>query len=157
MKLTFKKTMATLMAFVMLMAMSATAFAAEPAEATSDIGIEAQYGNSGDDSGIQPYAFYGPDSFTFWESNRGNTRWYDGGHMAVEITANSTTPGLTMQVVAHIDGKGTVSWDVPVDGQMHKKDWISFGTSSGRNVYLTYSCDQNTSAHINVSVTSYSW
>ena len=77
--------------------------------------------------------------------------------MAAEITASSSTPGLTMQVTAHIVGKGSVTWNVKVDGKTHKKDWISFGTNSGRNVYFSYSCSQNPNAKITVRNKSYSW
>lgn len=155
MRTTLKRTMATLMATAMMVVTPMTAFAAEPNECKTDTvkTIEA----NGENSEITPFAYYDPASFTFWGSNTGSTRWYDGGHMAAEITASSSTPGLTMQVTAHIVGKGSVTWNVKVDGKTHKKDWISFGTNSGRNVYFSYSCSQNPNAKITVHNKSYSW
>ena len=84
-------------------------------------------------------------------------RWYDGGHMAAEITASSDVSGLTMQVTANIVGYKSVTWNVKVDGKMHKKDWIGFNTSSGRTVYFEYCCVQNPKARITVHNKSYSW
>lgn len=129
MRTTLKKSLALLIAVTMIVAVPITSFA----------------------------AYYDPESFTFWKSNRGDQRWYDGGHMAAEITASSDTSGLTMQVTANIVDKGAVTWNVKVDGKMHKKDWISLGTSYGRNVYFTYSCLQNPNAKITVHNKSYSW
>ncbi len=154
-KATLKKSMATLTAIAMMAVTPITSFAAEPTGNENAV-IENE-GENGGNSEITPFAYYDPASFTFWGSNRGSQRWYDGGHMAAEITASSDTPGLTMQVTAHIVGKGDVTWNVKVDGKMHKKDWISLGTSSGRNVYFTYSCSQNPSAKITVHNKSYSW
>lgn len=160
MKATMKKSMAalmaTLMAVSMMFVLPVTSYAAEPTENDSAV-IEVAEVTNDENSAIAPCAYYDPASFTFWNSNTGSQRWYDGGHMAAEITASSDTPGLTMQVTAHIIGKGSVTWNVKVDGKMHKKDWISFGTSSGRNVYFTYSCTQNPEARITVHNKSYSW
>lgn len=158
MKSTIKKLMATLSALTLMTTMSVTAFAAEDTKTSSnDVAVEAMAAGNGSGYSIAPFSYYDPDSFTFSNRNVGNTRWYDGGHMAAEITASSETTGLKIHVTAHIIGKGSVSWDVPVDGRMHKKDWISLGTSSGRNVYFEYSCDQNTAASITVHNKSYSW
>lgn len=155
MKATIKKVTATLSALVLMSTMSVSAFAAE--NPTTDYNTGVAIETMSNEDGIAPCSYYDPESFTFSNRNVGNTRWYDGGHMAAEITASSPTTGLKMQVTAHIIGKGAVTWDVPVDGKMHKKDWISLGTSSGRNVYFEYSCDQNTAARITVHNKSYSW
>lgn len=151
MKAILKKSIAALMAIFTMFAIPLTSYAAE--QTTNINTTEVSTSNSA----IAPCAYYDPPSFTFWDYNRGEQHWYDGGHMAAEITASSNTPGLTMQVTAHIVGKGSVNWTVKVDGKMHKKDWIGFGTSSGRNVYFTYSCSQNPNAKITVHNKSYSW
>lgn len=155
MKAILKKSMAMLMAITTMVTVPITSYAAETTNNDTAVIETAEENNS--NSSIATYAYYDPESFTFWNTNTGSQRWYDGGHMAAEITASSDTPGLTMQVTAHIIGKGDVSWNVKVDGNMHKQDWISFGTSSGRNVYFTYSCSQNPNARITVHNKSYSW
>lgn len=158
MKSTIKKAITALSAFALILTMSVPAFAAElPKEVKTDVAVEERTSSNKDNSGITTYSYYDPESFTFNNRNVGNTRWYDNGHMAAEITASSDITGLTMQVTAHIVGQGSVSWNVPVDGKTHKKDWISLGTSAGRNVYFEYTCVQNTSARITVHNKSYSW
>ncbi len=154
-KATLKKSMVTLTAIAMMAVTPITSFAAEKTE--NENAVIENKGENNSNYDIAPFAYYDPASFTFWGSNTGSQRWYDGGHMAAEITASSDTPGLTMQVTAHIIGKGDFTWNVRVDGKMHKKNWISLGTSSGRNVYFTYSCSQNPNARITVHNKSYSW
>lgn len=159
MKITIMKALATVSACALMAGMPISAFAAENGAlptATENV-VESIVDETNSDAGVAPYSYYDPESFTFNERNVGNTRWYDNGHMAAEIQASSDITGLKMHVVAHIVGKGSVSWDVPVDGKVHKKDWISLGTSSGRNVYFEYTCAQNTSARITVHNKSYSW
>ncbi len=159
-----KKAIATITTIALSASMAIPVFAAElPESATNetnevrevvDIDPDGTFGIS---DGISTYAYHDWTKFSFRNRYTGPTRWYDGGHMAVEICATSDTPGLTMQVTAHIIGDRAVTRNVPVDGNTYKWDWLSLGTSQGRNVYLEYSCDQNTSAVINVLNKSYSW
>lgn len=144
------KVLAVLFTIMLLFGSSYPVFAMETIKATNEEKIT-------DSSSVIRRAYYDPSTFSFHSRNVGNTRWYDGGHMAAEITASSDVSGLTMQVTAHIVGYKSVTWNVKVDGKMHKKDWISFNTSSGRNVYFEYSCVQNPSAKITVHNKSYSW
>lgn len=139
----------------LLMAFSMIVTPMMPVHASDLTGKEPQ--NIENTSNVIRRSYYDPNTFSFTESNTGNVKWYSGGHMACEITTSSDYDGLKMHMTAVIIGKGSVSWDVPVDGKMHKKDWISLGTSSGRNVYFIYSCAQNPNARITVHNKSYSW
>lgn len=150
MKKLTSKIFAVLFAITLLLGNSLPAFAMEKSEATNKERITTS-------SSVIRRAYYDPSTFSFHGRNVGNVRWYDGGHMAAEITASSDVSGLTMQVTAHIIGYKSVSWNVKVDGKTHKKDWIGFNTSSGRNVYFEYSCVQNPNAKITVHNKSYSW
>lgn len=159
MKKTITKVLAALFACALMVITPISAFAAENDEVTATNAMSAVsiIDETNPGSEIAPCSYYDPVSFTFNSRNVGNTRWYDNGHMAAEITASSDISGLTMQVTAHIIGYKSITWDVPVDGKTHKKDWISLGTSSGRNVYFEYTCVQNTAARITVHNKSYSW
>ena len=159
MKTAITKTVAALSACAIMGGIPVSAFAAEnegPVTTNKTV-VESSFDENKSDVSVTPYSYYDPESFTFNHRNVGNTRWYDNGHMAAEICAKSDITGLKMHVTAHIIGKGAVSWDVPVDGKVHKKDWISLDTHSGRNVYFEYTCNQNTSARITVHNKSYSW
>ena len=125
-----KKLIAIFMVCVLCMCTAIPAFAAEEHETANDELVVIDQGSESSDH---------------------------GGHMALEVTARSNTPGLTMQVTIHIVGDRAITHDVPVDGYVYKWDWISLGSSSGRNVYIEYSCDQNPNAVVEVQAKTYSW
>lgn len=154
-----KKFIAIFLVCALCLCTAIPAFAAENTEAANNelVVIEPIDDITNQDSGISPMAYYDWETFSFTNRHIGATRWYDGGHMAMEITARSNTPGLTMQVTIHIIGDRAITHDVPMDGYVYKWDWISLGTNSGRNVYVEYSCDQNPNAVIEVMAKTYSW
>ena len=109
------------------------------------------------DYGVSPMAYYDWENFSFSGRHIGASRWYDGGHMALEISGRSNVQGLTIQVTVHIVGDRTITHNVPIDGYVYKWDWISLATTSGRTVYVEYSCNQNPNATIQIQAKSYSW
>lgn len=164
MKSKINKAIATIMAIALSASMSLPVFAAEnPTNVGNDVSadetvfVEVNDNTNNGDNSIAPAAYYDWTKFSYKGRYTCAQKWFDGGHMAVEICATSDTPGLTMQVTAHIIGDRSVTRNVPVDGNTYKWDWLSLGTSSGRNVILEYSCVQNTNATINVHHKSYSW
>ena len=152
-----KKLIAIIMVCVLCMCTAIPAFAAEEHETANDELVVIDQSSESSDPGIMPMAYYDWEYFSYTNRHTGATRWYDGGHMALEVTARSNTPGLTMQVTIHIIGDRAITHDVPVDGYVYKWDWISLGSSSGRNVYIEYSCDQNPNAVVEVQAKTYSW
>lgn len=125
-----KMVFAFVLAMIMLLGVTTTAFAATADE--SVIGAEMADGTN--ESGIMPYSYESPKEFTFTTSNGGDVRTVDGRYLAYECTiTNSNSPYV--KITTYVDGNAIRSDRISGSG---KVDWIDMGYSGEHKVKFVY-------------------
>lgn len=129
-------------------------------EITLDPGESISIGNN---SGIAPCSYYGPESFTFQGTRRGADHHMDGDEMAYEVKIKmadgSTNTNITVSIQVRTYVNIVLSnWrDFYPDGKTHKVDHISF--PGGGDCYFNYAnvSSGTSSGPVTVTLTCYSW
>ena len=181
------KLLASIFAFALIFTLPAqTAFAAETSEDfsitessenensneipeyanvyTAEITLEPGESFSiGDDSGIAPCSYYGPESFTFQGTRRGKDHRMDGNEMAYEVkikmadgSTNNSVPVL-IQVRTYVNIVLSDWTEFHPDGKTHKVDHIPF--KGGGDCYFNYAntCSGTACGPVTITLTCYSW
>lgn len=150
-----KKIITATMVLFMFLCTSLTSFAAEEEKQNAITCTE----NDSEtvNTLIEPREYHDYGVISFKGRYTSEKKWFDGGHMALEVACRSNTPGLKIQAIIHIADSRAIMRDVPVDGATYKWDWIDLGTNTGRDVWIEYVCDQNPNAVIEVKSKAYSW
>ncbi len=113
----------------------------------------------GDSENPMTRGYFDPGPFTFSGEMNGETRYYDGGWMALEASATSTAGVIPIHIDMYVYRTAThhdcTIWS---NGNNNKFDWITLGSAGGSSADCYYYVDsQYSSATNTVDVKSYSW
>lgn len=165
--------MSLLLAVVMMMSLSATAFAAEVTPEDSNgipenakvVHTETFYFDpSGEDENAIAPCSWESGSFTFALERRGADYQMDGNYMAYEVTcevdSGTFTGDVGIQLRTYDFGYSLSHIRVPVNGQTVKEDWIAINPySTPSTYYFIYTPYRNAldDGIIKVTMVFYSW
>jgi len=104
-------------------------------------------------------SYFDPDPFTFKGAVNGETRYYAGDWMAVEVSATSTSGAIPIYIdlLVYSTSQHHI-FTIWANGQTGKFDWISLGSSGGSAADFYYYVDsQYANATNTIDIKSYSW
>ncbi len=117
----------------------------------------------GNNFGIAPYSYYGPETFTFQGTRRGKDHHMDGNEMAYEVkikmadgSTNTSVP-VDIQVRTYINIVLSHWRTFYPDGKTHKVDHIPF--EGGGDCFFNYAniSSGTMSGPVTITLTCYSW
>lgn len=113
----------------------------------------------GDSENPMTRGYFDPSPFTFVNAMNGETRYYDGGWMALEASATSTAGVIPLHIDLLVYRTATHhDFTIWTNGGNNKFDWITLGSAGGSSADCYYYVDsQYSSATNTVDVKSYSW
>ena len=105
------------------------------------------------------WSYWNPSPFTIQGSFNGDTKYYDGDWMAVEVSATSTAGAIPIYIDLYVYRTSQHhTFTIWANGQTGKFDWISLGSAGGSSADCYYYVDsQYASATNTVDIKSYSW